>query len=343
MATNLQDKKVAILHVTAPGIPPSGAERFVQSLAEALGRQGASTRIVEQTSDESSVESLLASYTRFYHMDLSAFDAVISTKSPAHMARHRNHVCYLQHTMRQFYDRFTDAHPHPTPEQHRLREIILALDRKTLQPPWIKHLFVIGRTVQTRLQHFAGVQSEVLHQGNSLVTPGSTTQSHFLLPGRLHPWKRVDLAIAAMARARTELRLIVSGSGEEDSRLRQMAGNDPRIQFAGRVTDEALKRLYASALAVLVLPKSEDFGLTVLEAFSAGKPVITCSDSGEPAELVKEGAGGIVVSPDEQQIAETLDHLSGHPPHAARMGRLGKQFLGRFNWDATTHRLMEVL
>jgi glycosyltransferase involved in cell wall biosynthesis len=224
VTTHQQEKKIAVLHVTPPGAFPGGAERFVRSLAEALGRKGASVRIVEQLSDESSIESVLRSYSHFYHMDLSGFDAVISTKSPAHMVRHHNHVCYLQHTMRQFYDRFTEAHPQPTADQQRLRDIILALDRRTLRPPWIRQLYVVGKAVQSRLQHFTGLDSEVLYQGHSLAIAGSNRQNYFLMPGRLHSWKRVDLALAAMAKARTNLRLIISGSGDDEQRLRELAG-----------------------------------------------------------------------------------------------------------------------
>ena len=343
MTTHQQEKKIAVLHVTPPGAFPGGAERFVRSLAEALGRKGASVRIVEQLSDESSIESVLRSYSHFYHMDLSGFDAVISTKSPAHMVRHHNHVCYLQHTMRQFYDRFTEAHPQPTADQQRLRDIILALDRRTLRPPWIRQLYVVGKAVQSRLQHFTGLDSEVLYQGHSLAIAGSNRQNYFLMPGRLHSWKRVDLALAAMAKARTNLRLIISGSGDDEQRLRELAGSDSRIVFAGHATDGELRRLYAETLAVLVVPKSEDFGLTVLEAFSAGKPVITCKDAGEPAELVNRGRCGMVVPPDARHIAEALDYLSEHREEAASMGDLGRRFLRRFDWETTARSLMLAL
>jgi len=44
---------------------------------------------------------------------------VISTKAPGYMIRHRNHICYLQHTMRVFYDMFDVEFPKASAEHHK--------------------------------------------------------------------------------------------------------------------------------------------------------------------------------------------------------------------------------
>ena len=56
--------------------------------------------------------------------------------------------------------------------------------------------------------------------------------------------------------------------------------------------DERLIELYANALAVVYAPIDEDYGYVTLQAFLAGKPVITSSDSGGVLEWVEDGVTG---------------------------------------------------
>jgi glycosyltransferase involved in cell wall biosynthesis len=58
---------------------------------------------------ETSLDDLVAGYEAFSRLDLSGFDAVISTKYPAWMVRHPNHTVYLQHRCRGFYDWYPAA------------------------------------------------------------------------------------------------------------------------------------------------------------------------------------------------------------------------------------------
>src|SRR5262245_8800819 len=103
--------KVAILASTSPSGEVGGAERFYVGLRNALWALGVDAEILWVMSDESSFQSVLDSYLRFYDLDLTRFAGVISTKAPGYVARHPNHVCYLQHTMRVFYDMFDAEFP----------------------------------------------------------------------------------------------------------------------------------------------------------------------------------------------------------------------------------------
>ena len=109
---------------------------------------------------------------------------------------------------------------------------------------------------------------------------------YFFLPGRLHRWKRVDVAIQAFLAADVPVQLIISGEGEDRELFEAEARGDPRIVFVGRVTDERLVELYSNALAVIFIPQREDLGLITLEAFGSAKPVVTVRDSGEPANII---------------------------------------------------------
>lgn len=335
--------RIAVLATASATGDRGGAERFYLGLRDALCRQGADAELVEVVSDEADFDAIKRSYLRFYDLDLGRFEGVISTKAPGHVVRHPRHVCYLQHTMRVFYDMFEREFPEPWPELFAQRALIQRLDTAALRRLGPGRRFVIGEQVRERLRVMNGLDAEVLYQASTLPGCHEGPFRHLLLPGRLHRWKRVDLAIAAMRHVQAPVPLLITGTGEDEAPLRALAGDDLRIRFLGRVTDEELVALYAGALAVLFVPVSEDFGLVTLEAFRSAKPVVTCSDAGEPARLVRDGVSGFVCAAEATEIARRIDRLWGEPDLARRLGAAGRESIARVSWDATARRLLAAL
>lgn len=110
---------------------------------------------------------------------------------------------------------------------------------------------------------------------------------YYLVVSRFVYYKRIDLAIEACNRLGK--RLVIIGGGDEEKRLRAMAG--PTIEFAGRVDDEAMMQYYVRAKAFL-FPGEEDFGITPVEAQSAGCPVLAYGRGGA-LETVLGGKTGL--------------------------------------------------
>jgi glycosyltransferase involved in cell wall biosynthesis len=335
--------QIAVVAVGSPSGEQGGAERFYVGLCDALNAAGADASIHWELSDERTAESIKESYLRFYDCDLSHYDGVISTKAPGYMLRHRNHVCYLQHTMRIFYDMFDVERPDPSDEQIVQRRFFQTLDTSALQPNRVRKIFSIGHEVRDRLRHYNGIDSEILYQASTLNGLRARRYEYFLLPGRLHRWKRVDLAIQAMAFIDHPCELLISGAGEHEAWYRALASGDRRIRFLGRVADDELIRLYSDALAVLFTPSREDFGLITLEAFLSQKPVITCCDSGEPARLVRDHATGFVTKPNPAELAAAMRTLLENPAEAAAMGMQAFAEAKTFRWDKVARALMHAL
>ena len=115
---------------------------------------------------------------------------------------------------------------------------------------------------------------------------------HALVASRLAPEKGVDVAIAACAAA--ALPLVVAGDGPERPAL-QARAQGTRTTFAGRVGEEELRRLRATAGLALVPSRSaETFGLAAAEAMAAGLPVVASATGAlpelcDPAGLVAPG------------------------------------------------------
>jgi glycosyltransferase involved in cell wall biosynthesis len=337
-------RKIALLAAASSRNEIGGAERFFAGLCSAINAAGYATEIVPVLNNENGFSNIQETYLRYYDLDLSAFDGVISAKAPAYVVRHPNHVCYLMHTMRVFYDMFDFSFPVATQELRNQRRLVRAWDRAALKPPRTRKVMAIGQEVADRLYNYNGIKAEVVRHPTTLqgLTPGAAFD-YLFLPGRLHKWKRVELAIQAMRFVKAPIPLLISGTGEHEDELRALAAKEPRIRFLGRVSDEDLVRLYGGALAVLFTPQREDLGLVTLEAFASGKPVITCVDSGEPARVVVDGTNGFVCPPDPRAIAARIDQLAADKALAARLGGQGLDSVAGITWDAVVTALVTAL
>ncbi len=336
-------QRIAVLATASHSGEVGGAERFYVGLRDALRREGAAADIVSVVSDESSFDAILESYLRFYELDLSAFDGVISTKAPGYVVRHPNHVCYLQHTMRVFYDMFEVEFPAANDVLQDQRRRIQQLDTAALSCPRLRGRFVIGEEVRARLLRYNGLEAEILHQATTMSGYRCGAFEYLFMPGRLHRWKRVDLVVRAMRYVSAPVQLLISGTGEDEASLKALAAKDERIRFLGRVTDDELISLYANALAVPFVPLREDFGLVSIEAFHSGKPVITCEDSGEPARLVRAFDAGWVCPPEPKEIAVVIDRIAAQPRLARDAGERGRGQVGRSTWGMVATTLLTAL
>jgi glycosyltransferase involved in cell wall biosynthesis len=335
--------RVAVLATRAASGEKGGAERFYVGLCDAMTAAGADAHIRWEVSDESNFEEIKKSYLRCYDCNLTDYDGVISTKAPSYLVRHRNHICYLLHTMRVFYDMFDVEFTNPNDTLAQQRALVHTLDTAALQTPRTRKIFTIGHEVRQRLESFNGLAAEVLYPATTLSGFRCGASRDFFLPGRLHRWKRVGLAIEAMQRLDSSAQLLICGTGEDEARLKALAAADPRIRFLGRVSDDELLGLYADALAVVFTPSREDFGYIAVEAFLSGKPVITCTDSGEPARLVRNDVSGFVVSPDPTSLACAMKKMIDDSERAQAMGRQGREDVQAIDWAKVGDALMTAL
>jgi len=336
-------QRIAVIAARPINDEKGGAERFYEGLVSALNDAGVSAELINVLTDESNFEAIEETYLRCYDLDVSAYDGVISTKAPTYLVQHPNHLSYLVHTMRVFYDMFDLEFPDATEAQIRNRQLIHTLDTGALSVPRVRKVFSIGNEVSQRLFKWNSIESEILHP--ALVTQSFKTGAYkyLFMPGRLHRWKRIDLIIKAFQFVKHEVQLKIAGTGEDEARFRAIALNDPRIEFLGRVTDEELVNLYADALAVPFVPIREDYGFITLEAFSSAKPVITCKDSGEPTCFVKDGISGFVCSPDPEEIAKAIDYLVENRDEARMMGYRGKASISHISWPIISSKLLKTL
>jgi len=330
--------RVAVLSALSPTGERGGAERFYSGLVEGLIAIGCETEEIAIEVEESSFQSIINNYQRFAALDLSKYDIVISSKVPTYAVRHPNHVVYLMHTVRVFDDMFEKFFSTAARAFFQRAELHRR-DFDALNA--VKRRFAIGHEVARRLYRWRGLDCEVLHPplGWNAFKEG-TVGDYFFLPGRLHPWKRIDLLITAIKQSAMPLKLVIAGTGEDESHLKALAADDSRIEFCGRIDDEKLVQLYADCLAVPFVPVHEDYGYVTLEAFASGKPVLTCIDSGEPCFFVRPFDTGLVVEPSPDEVRKGLEWIWKNRDLAAAMGVRGKESIQQMSWSQTARTLV---
>jgi glycosyltransferase involved in cell wall biosynthesis len=126
-------------------------------------------------------------------------------------------------------------------------------------------------------------------------------KDYFLVVSRLVDYKRIDLAVKACTKL--NFPLIVIGEGNEWEKLDALSGKS--IEFKGKVSDSELIAYYRNCKA-LIFPGVEDFGITMVEANLAGKPVIAYN-AGGALEIVKKGTTGVFF--ERQTVASLIDVL----------------------------------
>ncbi|MBA3658588.1 MAG: glycosyltransferase [Gemmatimonadales bacterium] len=158
--------------------------------------------------------------------------------------------------------------------------------------------------------------------------PGGPTRALFI--GRLVPYKGLDLLLRALELV-PDLRLDIVGSGPEGPRLRTLAqalAVQDRVRWFGEYPDDDLPRRMADA-DFLVLPSvtvQEMFGLVVLEAMAAGRPVITTAVPSAVREVNVPGETGLEVPlRDVPALARALATLCQDPARRRAMGEAGRR------------------
>jgi len=294
-----------------------------------------------------------SAYAATWLTDLGAsegrpIDQVISLRYPSYAVRHPRHVCWLNHTMREYYDlwdRFSGTlSPRGLAKERVRRALIHAADRYLLTRN-VTRLFVQSKTIQQRLSMWPTLRSTVLY-------PPAPQRAYrcdgygdeFLLISRLTALKRADLLVRALATGTgMGLRAVIAGGGEERAALERLASDTAvatRVRFTGALSDEQLIVELARCRAVCFPTYQEDYGFVTVEAFASRKAVVTCVDSGGPAELVKNGVNGFVTAPTPEGLAAALRNLADDPVVSERFGSAAYESAARLTWPETVKQLI---
>ncbi len=230
----------------------------------------------------------------FERMDLSDYDLVLSNKSGfCHGVRTRPdavHICYCLTPTRFLwqYQQYTEQEQLPGAVRAFLPPFLAYLrrwDRRAADG--VDHFIAISQEVRRRIAQVYGREAVIIYPpvDTERYALAGRVDDYYLMLGRLVPYRRIDLLIAAFNRLGRPL--VIAGDGRDRQRLEALAG--PTITFLGYVPDDDVPDLLARCRAFL-FPGEEDFGIAPIQAMAAGRPVIAYA-AGGALDTIVPGTG----------------------------------------------------
>ncbi|MCP3939452.1 MAG: glycosyltransferase family 4 protein [Actinomycetia bacterium] len=311
---------------------------------------------------------------RFEQLDARDVDVVVTTQPGSWAIDHPNKLALFYHHERIFYDlaeRYQGVSGIDADVHTEACLLVRELDSRHFGT--ISHFLVPSETVTNRLVEFSGIDrsrmSLYLACANAEPRTAATQRrDRVLCVSRNEFTKRTQLFVAAAHEGFNASATLIGGGGQlptvrryaaelssgvpvepapwdaqpASERVEVTVPDDP-VQILGRVDDDVLAENYSRAICVVAPAYDEDYGLTVLEAFAFGTPVVVCSDGGGLVEFVEHGHDGFVVDPEPDAIADAVCSIVDDPELARRMGAAALQSHSRYTWDQAYLRFSEAV
>lgn len=346
-------KRIAVVS-SSPLLAEGGHLVLARSLVRALRERGHVADLIVTPQNRFGRQA--AAYLATWMTDVGVAadgkptDQVVSLRYPSFAVRHAAHVCWLNHRMREYYDlweRFSEGLSRRARVKERLRRRLIHLADHYLLTRNVSLVYAQSKTIQARLQRWGHIPSEVLYPPAPQRPYRCDGYGDYLFAvSRLTPLKRIDLLIDALASPQAAgIVCVIAGDGDEAPRLAEAIrarGLDGRVRLVGAIGEPELLAHLARCRAVCFAPFNEDYGLVTVEAFASRKAIITCHDSGGPAELVRHGENGFVCEPTAAGLADAMRRVADDAALAERLGQAGYASTSSMTWESAVERLLVV-
>jgi len=318
--------KVAIVHYWLVNM--RGGEKVIEALLDMFPQADIFTHVYEPKAVSSIISSRRVFTSRIARLpfakklyqlymplmmdalmefNLQDYDLVISSESGPTKGVVANpdayHICYCHSPMRYLWDMYHEYFRGTNPLVRLfMKRLIPGLRLKDAVSANLVDCFIANSGyVAKRIRRCYNREAVVVHPPVNIekyLAVERRPQDFYLFFGQLTAYKRADIAIEACVRSGRKLVVAGAGNVKKEFRKYQKSG---LVTFLGRVSDEKIPELFASAKALL-FPGIEDFGIIPVEANAAGCPVIAFHKGGV-LDTVKEGITGLFF---DEQTPESL-------------------------------------
>ncbi len=226
-----------------------------------------------------------------------------------------------------------------------------------------KRLTAVSRTLKDEvmwLYKVPGEKIDVVNNGifpeayDAMIDAGEVKRSYGIHPfaplvffiGRMEYQKGPDMLVDAISRIaanRWGVQFVMAGEGSMKSELQAKAASmGLPVKFLGYIPDSEYVRLLYASDVVVIPSRNEPFGLVLLEAWSAKRPVVAC-DVGGLAENIDNFTNGVKVHQNPESIAWGINYILSGSDGVGTYGWNGRKKVDRaFRWDVSARKMMEV-
>lgn len=193
-----------------------------------------------------------------------------------------------------------------------------------------------------------GIAVEEFSQGVEPIKTLKDGMINLLFLGRLEKRKGLKYLLTAYAKLKWDwpnLRLLIVGPGKPDEESYRIISerNLSDVVLVGPVSDKDRARYYASA-DIYCSPATggESFGMVLLEAMAATKPIVATSIPGF-SSVMTDGIQGMLVPPkDPESLATSISKLLSDPKLRHQLAQNGREHVEAFRWRNVADSVMEV-
>jgi glycosyltransferase involved in cell wall biosynthesis len=169
-------------------------------------------------------------------------------------------------------------------------------------------------------------------------------EPYLLYVGSLYPHKNIKVVLESLT-SLPHLRLKIAGSRsvftDQTQTLADQLGVRDRIDFLGRVSDQELSELYQQALATVQPSLSEGFGLTGLEALSAGTPLLA-SEIPVFHEVYQDGAHYFNPHSPSSLVNSITQLQAATKTEKQRLKQKGIQVASQYSWKKMARATLDA-
>lgn len=155
--------------------------------------------------------------------------------------------------------------------------------------------------------------------------------------------KNIDLLLKSfkLILEKVDAILIITGSGDKKLCSKLLNPIKENVIFTGYVTNETLRKLYGISDVYVSSSKLEGFGLTILDAMAAGKPVVAINVGAVP-EIVENKRNGLLVSDNIDEFSTAILTYLEDKKKALATGKINIEHAKQFSWRKSAERLVEI-
>lgn len=235
-----------------------------------------------------------------------------------------------------------------------LRSLMVALEAYVADllgaKRFIDHFIAVSNFVRSKMID-QGIQASKISTVYNFVPDDMFCKNHnrigsyFLYYGRIEHIKGIKTLIKAMKSIKG-INLYIAGHGEAEDDLKRYAAElgIRNVKFIGFKIGEELKQLIDGSICTIVPSEwNETFGLTVVESFARGKPVIVSNMGGLP-EIVIDGIDGFIFQAGNvEELSEKLNWFAMNLKKAEDMGMMGyKKAREKFTSERHYEEIMKI-
>jgi glycosyltransferase involved in cell wall biosynthesis len=204
------------------------------------------------------------------------------------------------------------------------------------------------------VQRAIGIGKTDAPESSGVQTEAISSKPQFLFVGRLLYWKGLHLILQALERIRDEVpdaKLRVIGKGSDGDWLRQVAKRsrvDDMVEWIDGIPHDEMAKEYQDSMAFIFPSLHDSGGMVVLEALSAGLPVI-CLDVGGPGSIVDSSCGfSISVSqkPEREiihELASAMRRILRERELRSELSEGARKRAGELTWSQAANALYSQL